>query len=186
MSEKEVLDRAGKRMAASIADAKTKLATVRTGRASLTILDGVSIDYYGTPTPLNQVAKLSIPEPTLIVAQPFDPSTLAAIEKAILSADLGLNPSNDGKIMRIPIPPLTEERRKQLVKKVRSMGEDTKTAIRGVRRDANEEIRKMEKESALSEDDARRQLDEIQKLTDKHTGAVDDLCKAKEQELMEI
>jgi ribosome recycling factor len=186
MTEKEIRQQADKRMAATVADAKNKLATVRTGRASLAIFDGVRIDYYGTPTPLNQVAKLSIPEPTMIVAQPFDPTTLPLIEKAILSADLGLNPSNDGKLIRVPIPPLTEERRKQMVKKVRAMGEESKTAIRQIRRDANDEIKKMEKEGDLSEDDAHRCLDEIQKITDKHTGAVDDLGKAKEQELMEI
>jgi ribosome recycling factor len=186
MTEKEILQRTEKRMSATVEDSKAKLATVRTGRASLAILDGVRIDYYGTPTPLNQVAKLSIPEPTLIVAQPFDPTTLPSIEKAILSSDLGLNPSNDGKLIRIPIPPLTEERRKQLVKKVRSMGEESKTAVRQIRRDANDEVKAAEKESAISEDEAHRFLEEIQKVTDKHTGAVDDLCKAKEQELMEI
>jgi len=186
MTEKEIKAQADKRMTASVADAKNKLATVRTGRASLAIFSGVTVDYYGTPTPLNQVAKLSIPEPTLVVAQPFDPSTLQAIEKAIQTADLGLNPSNDGKLIRIPIPPLTEERRKQLVKRVRAMGEDSKTAVRQIRRDANEEIKSLEKESSISEDDAHRSLDEIQKLTDKHTGAIDDLCKNKETELMEI
>jgi len=184
--EKQVLQRADKRMALTVEDAKGKLATVRTGRASLAILDGVRIDYYGTPTPLNQVAKLSIPEPSLIVVQPFDPSTLQLIEKAILVSDLGLNPANDGKLVRIPIPPLTEERRKQMVKKVRSMGEESKTAVRQIRRDANEEVKKLEKESSLSEDDARRDLDEIQKLTDKHVSAIDELTKAKEKELMEI
>jgi ribosome recycling factor len=186
MTEKEIVQSTDKRMSATVDDAKTKLATVRTGRASLSILDGVRIDYYGTPTPLNQVAKLSIPEPTLIVAQPFDPTTLPTIEKAILSSDLGLNPSNDGKLIRIPIPPLTEERRKQLVKKVRSMGEDSKTAVRQIRRDANDEIKSAEKASDISEDEAHRFLDEIQKVTDKHTGAIDELCKSKEQELMEI
>jgi ribosome recycling factor len=186
MTEKEIVQSTDKRMSATVDDAKTKLATVRTGRASLSILDGVRIDYYGTPTPLNQVAKLSIPEPTLIVAQPFDPTTLPTIEKAILSSDLGLNPSNDGKLIRIPIPPLTEERRKQLVKRVRSMGEDSKTAVRQIRRDANDEIKSAEKASDISEDEAHRFLDEIQKVTDKHTGAIDELCKSKEQELMEI
>lgn len=186
MTDKEIKSQADKRMIATVGDAKSKLATVRTGRASLAIFSGVTVDYYGTPTPLNQVAKLSIPEPTLVVAQPFDPSTLQTIEKAIQTADLGLNPSNDGKVIRIPIPALTEERRKQLVKKVRSLGEDSKTAIRQIRRDANEEIKKLEKESSISEDDAHRFLDDIQKLTDKHTGAIDDLCKNKETELMEI
>jgi ribosome recycling factor len=186
MTDKEIKTQTEKRMSASVADAKNKLATVRTGRASLAIFSGVTVDYYGTPTPLNQVAKLSIPEPTLVVAQPFDPSTLQTIEKAIHTADLGLNPSNDGKVIRIPIPPLTEERRKQLVKKVRALGEDSKTAVRQIRRDANEEIKKLEKESGISEDDAHRSLDEIQKMTDKHTGAIDDLCRNKEKELMEI
>lgn len=182
----EVLKQARTRMDATVADARGKLGTVRTGRASLAILDGIVVDYYGTPTPLNQVAKLSIPEPTLIVAQPFDPSSVSAIEKAIMASDLGLNPSNDGKLIRIPIPPLTEERRKQLVKKVRAMGEDAKTAIRQIRRDANEEIKKLEKESSISEDDAHRHLDEMQKVTDRHTGQIDELCKNKEAELMEI
>jgi len=186
MTDKEIKSQADKRMAATVADAKNKLATVRTGRASLAIFSGVTVDYYGTPTPLNQVAKLSIPEPTMVVVQPFDPSTLQTIEKAIHTADLGLNPSNDGKLIRIPIPPLTEERRKQFVKKVRSFGEDSKTAVRQIRRDANEEIKKLEKGSSISEDDAHRFLDEIQKMTDKHTGAIDELCKNKETELMEI
>lgn len=186
MTSKEILDRAGKRMKATVADGRAKLATIRTGRASLAILDGVTVEYYGTPTPLNQVAKLSIPEPTLIVAQPFDPSTIGAMEKAILAADLGLNPSNDGKLIRIPIPPLTEERRKQLVKKVRSMGEDSKTAIRQVRREANEEVKKLEKDGEMSEDDAHRCMDEIQKLTDRHVGEIDEQGKGKENELMEI
>jgi len=186
MSEQEILDRTEKRMESSVGDIQKKLSTVRTGRASLAILDGVKVDYYGTPTPLSQMAKLSIPEPTMIVAQPFDPSILPDIERAIISSDLGLNPSNDGKLIRIPVPPLTEERRKQMVKRVRGISEDTKTAVRQVRRDANEEIKKLQKEGALSEDDARRHLDEIQKKTDRHTGEVDELCKHKEQELMEI
>jgi len=186
MEQNEILEQAELRMDATLEDAAHKLAAVRTGRASLAILDGIRVDYYGTPTPLNQMAKLSIPEPTLIVAQAFDPSTLAAIEKAILSSDLGLNPSNDGKVVRIPIPPLTEERRKQLVKKVRSLGEDSKTAVRQIRRDANDEIKKHEKDGELSEDDARRCLDEVQKVTDRHTGRIDELCKQKEKELMEI
>jgi ribosome recycling factor len=173
-------------MDATVVDARHKLATVRTGRASLVIFEGLNVDYYGTPTPLNQVAKLSVPEPTMIVAQPFDPSTLALIEKAIMSADLGLNPSNDGKLVRIPIPPLTEERRKQLVKKVHAMGEDAKTAVRQIRRDANEAIKKQQKEGGMSEDDAHRELDDVQKATDRHTGQIDELCKNKEKELMEV
>ncbi len=186
MTVKEILGSTDQRMDRSVDDARHKLAAVRTGRASLAIFDGVMVDYYGTPTPLNQVAKLAIPEPTLIVAQPFDPSTLPAIEKAIISSDLGLNPSNDGKLIRIPIPALTEERRKQLVKKVNAMGEEAKTAIRQVRRDANEQVKKLEKGGDVSEDEARRTLDEIQKRTDKHTEAIDEICKNKEKELMEV
>ncbi|ANM28573.1 ribosome recycling factor [Acidobacteria bacterium Mor1] len=182
----EILAETDSRMDASLADARHKLAAVRTGRASASIFDGVMVDYYGTPTPMNQVAKLSVPEPALIVAQPFDVSALGAIEKAIMSADLGLNPQNDGKLIRIQIPPLTEERRKQLVKKVNAMGEDAKTAIRQIRRDSNEQLKKAEKGGEIPEDDSRRAQDEVQKRTDKHTNAVDELCKAKEKELMEV
>ncbi len=186
MLDKNILVEAGKRMEASIADVRHKLAGVRTGRASLAMFDGVLVDYYGTMTPLNQVAKLSIPEPSLVVAQPFDPSAIVAIEKAIQAADLGLNPANDGKLIRIPIPPLTEERRKQLVKKVHALGEDAKTAIRQIRRDANEEVKSLQKDGKVGEDDGRRALDEVQKLTDKHVAEVDALCKSKETELMEV
>lgn len=186
MLDKPILEQTEKRMGASVSDARHKLASVRTGRASLAMFDGVHVDYYGTMTPLNQVAKLSIPEPTMVVAQPFDPSTLPAIEKAIQAADLGLNPANDGKLIRIPIPALTEERRKQLVKKVHAMNEDAKTAVRQVRRDANEEIKKLQKDGKISEDESRRAQDEVQKLTDKHVAQIDDLGKAKEKELMEV
>jgi len=186
MSETKILARTDKRMAATVADTQKRLATVRTGRASINILDGISLDYYGTPTPVNQMAKLSVPEPTLIVAQPFDPTMLPAIEKAILASDLGLNPANDGKLIRIPIPPLTEERRKQMVKKVRAMGEEAKTAVRQIRRDSNDEVKALEKDSALSKDDAHRCMDQIQETTDKHTASIDALSRNKEQELMEI
>jgi ribosome recycling factor len=186
MSDKPILDSVERKMAATIQDARHKLAAVRTGRASLAMFDGVSVDYYGTLTPLNQVAKLSIPEPSLVVAQPFDPSTLPAIEKAIMAADLGLNPANDGKLIRIPIPPLTEERRKQLAKKVRELGEEAKTAIRMIRRDANEEVKKLEKDGKLAQDDARRSTDEVQKRTDKFSGEIDALVKTKEKEIMEV
>jgi ribosome recycling factor len=182
----EILNDTDKRMDASVADAGHKLAAVRTGRASLAMFDGVMVDYYGTPTPLNQVAKLSIPEPSLIVAQPFDPSTLPAIEKAVMAADLGLNPANDGKLIRIPIPPLTEERRKQLVRKVHQLGEEAKTAIRQIRRDANERLKKMQKDGEASEDDVRRSLEDVQKRTDDHTKKIDEFCKNKEEELMEV
>jgi ribosome recycling factor len=173
-------------MDATVEDTRHKLGTVRTGRATIGILDGISVEYYGTPTPLNQVAKLSVPEANLIVAQPFDQSILGAMERAIMASDLGLNPSNDGKLVRIPIPPLTEERRKTLVKKVRTMGEEAKTAVRQIRRDANEEVRKLEKEGSISEDDSRRAQDEVQKVTDTHTSQIDDLTESKEKELLEI
>jgi ribosome recycling factor len=186
MSEEEILESADTRMTASVADGQKKLASVRTGRATISILDGITVDYYGTPSPLSQMAKLSVPDATMLVAQPFDPSVLPAIERAIFASGLGLNPSNDGKLIRIPIPPLTEERRKQMVKRVRGFSEETKTSVRLVRRDCNEEVKKLEKEGALSEDDARRRHDEIQKITDKHTSQIDVICKAKEQELMEI
>ena len=184
--DRELGAQTDKRMRSTVEDFKQKLSVFRTGRASLGILDGVAVDYYGTPTPLNQVAKLSIPEPTLIVAHPFDPSTLAAIEKAILGSDLGLNPSNDGKLIRIPIPPLTEERRQQLIKKVHGLREEAKTAIRQVRRDVNETVKKQEKDGETSKDDAHRWLEEIQKKTDRHSEQIDDLCRNKEAELREI
>jgi ribosome recycling factor len=186
MNDKQVIEQSDKKMAATLQDARHKLAAVRTGRASLAMFDGVMVDYYGTMTPLNQVAKLSIPEPSLVVAQPFDPSALPAIEKSILGADLGLNPANDGKLVRIPIPALTEERRKQLVKKVHQLGEEAKTAIRLIRRDGNEELKKLLKDAKLSEDDSRRATDDVQKRTDKYVADVDALCKTKEKELMEV
>jgi ribosome recycling factor len=186
MTDKQVIEHAEKKMAATLQDARHKLAAVRTGRASLAMFDGVMVDYYGTMTPMNQVAKLSIPEPSLVVAQPFDPSAVVAIEKAILASDLGLNPANDGKLVRIPIPALTEERRKQLVKKVHQLGEEAKTAVRQARREANDELKRLQKDAKLSEDDAHRAVDDVQKRTDKHVADVDALCKSKEKELMEV
>jgi len=186
MPQAEVLSRTGQRMDATVGDTRHKLGTVRTGRATIGILDRISVEYYGTPTPLNQVAKLSVPEANLIVAQPFDLSILGDMERAIMASDLGLNPSNDGRLVRIPIPPLTEERRKILVKKVRHMGEEAKTAVRQIRRDANEELKKLEKDGSISEDDSRRAQDEVQKVTDMHTSQIDELTESKEKELLEI
>jgi ribosome recycling factor len=184
----DVFQKTENRMQQSVDSVKRDLNSLRTGRASLAILDGVMVEYYGQPTPLNQVAKLSIPEPSLIVAQPFDPGTLPSIEKAIQAADLGLNPSNDGKLIRIPIPPLTEERRKQLVKKVGQMAEEGRNAVRQIRRDSNDEIKKLEKDdsSDVSEDDARRAREKIQKITDEKIGKIDELAKKKESELLEF
>ena len=184
MLDKQIVGDAQKKMDATVADARHKLATVRTGRASLAIFDNLHVDYYGTPTPLNQVAKLSIPEPSLIVAQPFDPSALPAIEKAIQTSDLGLNPANDGKLIRIPIPPLTEERRKQLVKTVHKMAEEARVAVRNVRREANDRLKAMAKDKKVSEDDERRGHEQIQKTTDRHITRVDELLKKKEQEIL--
>jgi len=175
-----------KKMKDQVERFRHSLSTIRTGRASLSVLDGVHVDYYDTPTPLNQVATLSIPDPTMIVAQPWDPSILAQIEKAILKADLGLNPSNDGKVVRIPIPPLTEERRKDLAKKVHHMAEEGRTLVRQTRRDANDHAKKLEKDKKISQDDERRALDQIQKLTDQYIKHIDELSKKKEKEILEI
>jgi ribosome recycling factor len=173
-----------KRMTTSIDHLKHELAGVRTGRATTGILDPVHVEAYGSRMPLNQLASLSIPEPTMIVAQPFDPSQLGAIEKAIRASDLGLNPSNDGKVVRIPIPPLTEERRKELSRHVHKMSEDGRNGVRLVRRDANERLKKLLKDHKISEDDERKGLDEVQKITDNHIKAIDDLQKKKDQELL--
>jgi ribosome recycling factor len=175
---------AKKRMDAQIEHVRRELGGVRTGRASVTILDTVHVEAYGSPMPLNQVASLSIPEPTLIVAQPFDPSLMGAVEKAIRSSNLGLNPTNDGKVIRIPIPPLTEERRKELSKLVHKHAEDGRNGVRQVRRDANDRLKKLLKDHKISEDDERRGLDEVQKMTDQHIGLIDDLQKKKDGELL--
>jgi ribosome recycling factor len=174
----------GKRMKAALDHLQHEFAGVRTGRASVTILDGVHVEAYGSKMPLNQVAGLSIPEPTLIVAQPFDPSQLGAIEKAIRSAGLGLNPANDGKVVRIPLPALTEERRKELSKHVHKLSEEGRNSVRQVRRDANDRLKKMLKDHGLSQDDEKKGLDEVQKLTDQHIKLIDDLQKKKDTELL--
>jgi ribosome recycling factor len=175
---------AKKRMEAAIEHTRRELSGVRTGRASVTILDTVQVDAYGTSMPVNQVASLSIPEPTTIIAQPFDPSLIGAIEKAIRAANLGLNPQNDGKVIRIPLPPLTEERRRDLSKLVHKMAEDGRNAVRQVRREANDRIKKLLKDHVISEDDERRALDDMQKLTDQHIGTIDDLQKKKDADLL--
>lgn len=160
--------------------------TLRTGRANVSMLDGVTVDYYGTPTPISQVANLKVPEPSLIVAEPWDKSMVSPVEKAIRNADLGLNPSTDGKVIRIPIPQLTEERRKDLVKHAHHMAEEARTAIRQVRRDGNEKLKKMLKGHEISEDDEKRALDEIQKMTDKNIDEIGSILKAKEQDIMQV
>jgi ribosome recycling factor len=186
MSEKDVLKETRPRMETVIEDFKRKLATVRTGRAVVSLLDTVMVDYYGTMTPLNQMASVHAPEPQMLTVQPWDQSQIGAVEKAIRTADLGLNPSNDGKLVRIPIPPLTEERRKQLAKQVHDIAEDHRTAVRNVRRDSNERLKKMLKEKLISEDAERDGLDEIQKLTNSYIAKIDELSKTKEVEITSV
>jgi ribosome recycling factor len=173
-----------KRMNAAIDHVKHELGGVRTGRASVGILEHVHVEAYGSKMPINQVATLSVPEPTLIVAQPFDPSLMGALEKAIRTSDLGLNPANDGKVVRIPVPPLTEERRKELSKVVHKMTEEGRNAVRAVRRDANDKLKKLLKDSKISQDDERKGLDEVQKLTDQHIKMIDDSQSKKDTELL--
>jgi ribosome recycling factor len=173
-----------KRMDASIEHARKELAGLRSGRASVTLLDPVQVEAYGAMMPLNQVASLSVPEPSLIVAQPFDPTLLTAVEKAIQKSNLGLNPASDGKVIRIPVPALTEERRKEMSRLVHKYAEDGRNSVRQVRRDANDRLKKLLKDHKISEDDERRALDEVQKITDQHVGSLDDLQKKKDQELL--
>jgi ribosome recycling factor len=186
MTEKDVSNEARPRMEAVIEDVKRKLATVRTGRAAVSLLDNVMVEYYGTPTPLNQMASVHVPEPQMLTVQPWDQTQLGAIEKAIRAADLGLNPSNDGKLVRIPIPALTEERRKQLAKQVHDIAEEHRTAIRNIRRDSNDRLKKMLKDKTISEDNERDGLDEVQKLTNTYIGKIDELMKTKETEIMSV
>ncbi len=182
----EIYDDTRQSMEKTIASLKNELNRVRTGRASLSLLDGIRADYYGTPTPLNQMATLSVPESRLIVIQPWDVSAIKEIEKAILKSDLGLTPSSDGKLIRISVPPLTEERRKQLVKVVHKIAEDHKIGIRNIRRDANEMIKSLKKDGDVSEDDAFRGQDEVQKITDEFIKMIDELYAEKEKEILEF
>lgn len=173
-------------MEKSIDSLKNEFKKVRTGRASLSILDGIRVGYYGTMTPLNQMASLSIPESRLITIQPWDISVIKDIEKAILKSDLGLTPSNDGKLIRISIPPLTEERRKELAKVVYKKSEEHRVAVRNIRRDSNELLKGLKKDGDISEDDAFRAQDQVQKITDKHIKLIDGVCKEKEKEILEF
>ena len=186
MTEKDVVKEARPRMEAAIEDVRRKLATVRTGRAAVSLLDSVMVEYYGTPTPLAQMASVHVPEPQMLTVQPWDLTQLATIEKAVRSADLGLNPSNDGKLIRIPIPPLTEERRKQLAKQVHEIAEEHRTAVRNIRRDSNDRLKKMLKDKTISEDAEHDGLDEIQKLTNTFIGKIDELMKTKETEILSV
>ena len=183
---KETLAQTKVRMGKGLEDFHQALAGVRTGRASTSLLDHIKVDYYGTPTPLNQVATLGVPEPTMLTVQPWDVSLLAAIDKAIRSSDLGLNPMSDGKVLRVPIPPLTEERRKELVKHLHKVLEDHRTAVRNIRRDANDSLKKLLKEKKISEDDEKRGLEEVQKLTDEFMEKLEGQGKSKEKEILEM
>jgi ribosome recycling factor len=180
-----VIDAKG-RMHHTVETVLRELQTMRTGRASVSMLDMIRVDYYGTPTPLNQVGNLAVPDPTLITLQPWDPSLLPAIEKAIRGSDLDLNPQNDGKLIRIPIPQLNEERRKNLVKMAHKQVEDGRVAIRNVRRDVNDHLKKLMKDHELSEDDEKHALAEVQKLTDQHIEEIGAALKKKEAEIMEV
>ena len=185
-SIKEIEASAKSRMEKAISDLQHGMATIRTGRASISLLDNIRVDYYGTPTPLNQIGNLHVPEPTLITVQPWDVSQIGGIEKAIRASDLGLNPANDGKIIRIPIPPLTEERRKELVKHLHTVAEDHRVAVRNIRRDANEAAKKLLKDKKIAEDEERRGLDEIQKMTNSYMDKLDQAARNKEKEILEI
>ena len=186
MSEKDVIKETRPRMEGAVDDLRKKLATIRTGRAAVSLLDNVSVEYYGTPTPLSQMASVHAPEPNMLTVQPWDQTQLGAIEKAIRAADLGLNPSNDGKLVRVPVPPLTEERRRQLAKQVHEVAEEHRTAIRNVRRDANDRLKRMLKDKQISEDAERDALAEVQKLTDGYIKKVDELADGKEKELLSV
>ncbi len=185
MSKQEIAN-VKSRMEKSVEDLRRELASIRTGRASLALFDNIQVDYYGVPTPINQVAGLAIPEPSMVTAQPYDASMIGAVEKAILASDLGLNPSNDGRMIRVPIPPLNEERRKELARHVHKVLEDHRTAVRNIRRDGNETMKKHLKNKELSEDDEHRALDEIQKLTDEFIAKLEEIAKGKEAEIMTV
>jgi ribosome recycling factor len=185
-SVKDVEANTKTRMEKAVSDLQHEMASIRTGRASLGILDHIRVDYYGTPTPLNQVANLHVPEPSLITIQPWDVSQIGPIEKAIRVSDLGLNPANDGKVIRLPIPPLTEERRKELVKKLHGAAEHHRVSVRNIRRDANENVKKLLKDRKITEDDDKKAHDEIQKMTDAYMQKIDQAAKTKEKEILEI
>ena len=186
MELKDLMLEQDQRMDKSIESLKHEFASIRTGRASVALLDKIMVDYYGSPTPINQVANISVPEPRMILVAPWDKSMIGAIEKAILQSDLGLNPGNDGTAIRLTIPQLTEERRKEIVKIVHKKAEDAKVAVRNIRRDANDVLKKEEKAKTITEDDVKDGLDQIQKLTDKKIKQIDDLKAVKEKDVLEV
>jgi ribosome recycling factor len=185
-SVKEIESSAQRRMEKVLGDLQSDMGNIRTGRANISLLDSIRVDYYGSPVPLNQVAQLHVPEPAMITLQPFEPSLIGAIEKAIRGADLGLNPGNDGKLIRVPVPALTEERRRELAKKLSHVAEEHRVALRNIRRDSNDHLKKLLKEKAISEDEERQALDVVQKLTDGNIGKIDTLAKAKEKDILEV
>src|SRR5207344_3375710 len=182
----ELIASAKDKMAKSVDHARTEFSTVRTGRASAALLDRIDVDYYGTATPLKQLSTINVPEPRMITVQPFDPGSIKAIEKAIMESDLGLTPSNDGKMIRLPIPQLTEERRKDLVKIVRNMAEEGRIAVRNVRRDVMHHLKELVDNGDVGSDEEHRAEDRVQKLTDEHTQKIDELLKRKEAEILEV
>ena len=182
----EIIEEAREKMEKSVDALRKELKRIRTGRASLSVFDGVRVNYYGTPTPLNQLASLSVPESRLITIQPWDASAIKEIEKAILKSNLGLTPTSDGKIIRITIPPLTEDRRKEIVKQVNKICEDYRVAVRNIRRDANEMLKGLKKDGDASEDEVKKSLDDVQKITDDHIRQIDDIFKEKEKETLEL
>lgn len=186
MNAMPTIEQVEKRMKETLEAVRREFATVRTGKASPSLLDTVRVEAYGSQMPLNQVATVSTPEPSLIVVQPFDPSIISEIEKGILQADLGLNPSNDGQVIRVPIPPLNEERRKEMVRLLSKMAEEGRISLRHARRDGNEEVKQRMKEGELSDDEGRRAMDEIQELTDTYTQKIDDMMESKEKEVMKV
>jgi ribosome recycling factor len=183
---KDALGQAKSRMEKAVEDFRRDLSSIRTGRANVALLDHIRVDYHGTPMPINQLGNLTIPDPMMIVISPWDPGAVPLVDKAIRTSDLGLNPANDGKVIRVPIPPLTEERRKELVKHIHKVLENHRTAVRNIRRDIKEVIEKLEKEKKISEDDKKRSLDELEKVTHSETRKIEDLSAAKEKEVMEI
>ncbi|WP_078413228.1 ribosome recycling factor [Priestia abyssalis] len=183
---KQVLQSTKEKMDKAIQAYTRELASVRAGRASASLLDKITVDYYGAPTPINQLASVSVPEARLLVIQPYDKSQVSEVEKAILKSDLGLNPTNDGTVIRIAIPALTEERRRELVKLVKKYSEDAKVAVRNVRRDANDDLKKLEKNGEITEDDLKGYSEDVQKLTDEHIAKIDSITKDKEKEIMEV
>ena len=183
---KDALSQAKTRMEKAVEDFRKDLASVRTGRANVSLLDSIRVDYHGTPMPINQLGTMTVPDPTIIVISPWDPGVVPLVDKAIRTSDLGLNPANDGKVVRVPIPPLTEERRKELVKHIHRVLENHRTAVRNIRRDIKEAVEKLEKEKKISEDDKKRSLEELEKLTHSETKKIEDLSALKEKEVMEI